>query len=114
MQRVPENMLLAGVSYRVHNDTDGSLDLLGTLCRKIVFNDGDIRYHIDHLLVPTRTAFRRKEPKGSHVREVPTWLRSINPETHTFYVTAQNMWVQRIIASKTGRLVQSTLITQYF
>ena len=94
MQRVPENMLLVGVSYRVHKDTDGSLDLLGTLYRKIVF-DGDIRYHLDHLLVPTRTACRREDrPKVSHVREVPTWLRSINPDTHTFYVTAQNMWVQ--------------------
>jgi len=113
MQRVPENMLLVGVSYRVHKDTDVSVDFLGTLCRKIVF-DGDVRYHLDHLLVPARTACSREEPKGSHVREVPTWLRSINPATHTFYVTAQNMCVQRIIAAKTGRLVQSPLITQYF
>lgn len=115
MQCVPVHMLQMGVSYRVHRNAnpDGSFDFLGTLYQKNVFNDGDIRYLIDHLLVPATTACW-KDPKGSHVREVSTWLRSINPETHTFYVTAQNMWVQRIIASKTGRLVQSPLITQYF
>ena len=41
-------------------------------------------------------------------------MRSINPDTHTFYITEQNKWVRRIIASKTGRLVETPLITQYF
>jgi hypothetical protein len=116
MQSVPEHLLQMGVSYRVHRNVspDGSFDFLGSLYRKNVFDDGDIRYLLDHLLVPVTTACWRENPKGSHVREVSTWLRSINPETHTFYVTAQNMWVQRIIAAKTGRLVQSPLIAQYF
>lgn len=100
MQCVPPSLLQVGVSYRVHQDRS---DLQGTLFRKNIFHDGDVRYIFDHLLV-----------YGSPQRQVPTLMRSVDPVTHTFYVTAQNMWVQRIIAAKTGILVQSPLITQYF
>jgi hypothetical protein len=116
MQRVPENLLQARVSYRVHQEgTDTSIDLLGSLFKKNVFCDGDVRYLLDRLVVPVHLAsWDSPVVKGSHSREDPDWLRSIDPVNHTFYVTAQNLWVQRIIAAKTGRLVQCPLITQYF
>lgn len=100
MQKVPPSLLQIGVSYRVHQDKS---DLRGTLFRKNIFRDGDIRYIFDHLLV-----------YGSPQREVPTLMRSVDPVTHTLYITEQNKWVRRIIASKTGRLVETPLITQYF
>ena len=113
MQRVPENLLLEGVAYRVHKDgTARSRDLLGTLNQTNIFSDGDVRYLFHHLVVPVESWMERAH--RSHVRELSTWLRSINPDTHTFYVTAQNMWVQRIIAAKTGKLIQSPLLTHYF
>lgn len=101
--RAPFSTLHVGVTYRIHPDQGP--DFMGRFQRKITFGDGDVRYIADHLLVPYM---------GSVKREVPGLMRSVNPATHTFYVTAQNMWVSRIIAAKTGRLVQPLLVTRYF
>lgn len=48
MQRVPPSLLQIGVSYRVHQDKS---DLRGTLQRKNIFHDGDVRYIFNHLRV---------------------------------------------------------------
>lgn len=97
MQNVPVPLIRVGVSYRVH-PPDGP-DLIGTVKRKNIFKDGDIRYLLYHI---------------QGIQKPPDWMCSINPDTSTFYITEQNKWVRRIIASKTGRLVQSPLLTHYF
>ena len=48
-----------------------------------------------------------------HLKE-PGFLISIDAKTHTFFETVQNMWIQRIITSKTNTLIKQPLIRQYF
>lgn len=115
MQRVPPSTLKVGVEYRIHmnEDDDGALDSLGTLVRKNVFPDGDVRYVFDHVVEAIPYA-PHINGEVEHHRRAPTYLISIDPETHTFFVTARNRTVQQVIAKTTGRSVQNPLLTQYF
>jgi hypothetical protein len=116
MQSVPYNALVVGVEYRIHMnaDGDGALDYLGVFLRKIVFADGDIRYLFDHLVEPIVGAPHINGEVEHRRRPDDRWLLSVDPETHTLFVTAKNKAVQRVIASATGRTVQRPLLTQYF
>ena len=115
MQRVPPSTLKVGVEYRIHmnEDDDGALDSLGTLVRKNVFPDGDVRYVFDHVVEAVPYA-PHINGEVEHHRRAPTYLISIDPETHTFFVTARNRTVQQVISKTTGRSVQNPLLTQYF
>jgi hypothetical protein len=48
-----------------------------------------------------------------HYRPPTALLRSINPNTHTMYVSSENMALKRLIALKTGVLVHNPLLTHY-
>ena len=116
MQRVPESLLQVGVEYRIHMNVDGedyALDSIGTLKRKNVFGDGDVRYVFDHLVEPVRGAPHINGEVEHHWLS-PGRMISIDPRTHTFFVTARNRTVQQVIAKTTGRTVQNPLLTQYF
>jgi hypothetical protein len=116
MQRVPESLLQVGVEYRIHMNVDGedgALDSIGTLVNKVVFPDGDVRYRFDHVIEPVHGA-PHINGEVEHRRLSPQRLRSIDPETHTFFVTARNRTVRQVIAKTTGRSVQNPLLTQYF
>ena len=116
MQRVPESLLQVGVEYRIHMNVDGedyALDYIWTLKRKNVFGDGDVRYVFDHLVEPVRGA-PHINGEVEHHRLSPGRMISINPVTHTFFVTARNRTVRQVIAKTTGRSVQNPLLTQYF
>lgn len=115
MQRVPVNMLQVGVVYRIHNNEhpDRTEDMKGKLLRKVVFRDGDVRYVFDHLVLPVWPPESLLDGIYRHYRPPTALLRSIDAETHTFYVSSENMAVKRLIALKTGVLVHNPLLTQY-
>ena len=105
-----------GVEYRIHMNVDGedgALDSIGTLVNKVVFPDGDVRYRFDHVIEPVHGA-PHINGEVEHRRLSPQRLRSIDPETHTFFVTARNRTVRQVIAKTTGKSVQNPLLTQYF
>ena len=117
MQRVPHTALVMGVEYRIHKNVDGddgALDYLGVLFEKNVFADGDIRYVFNNLVEPIYGAPHINGEVEHRRRPDDRWMLSVDPETHTFFVTAKNKAVQRVIASATGRTVQRPLLTQYF
>lgn len=115
MQRVPESKLNVGVVYRVHDNShpDRTQDMKGIFFRKNVFADGDVRYLFDHLVLPVWPPVPTVNGIYPHYRPPNALLRSINPETHTFYVASENMAVKRLIALKTGVLVHNPLLTHF-
>jgi hypothetical protein len=115
MQKVPVDTLKVGVIYRIHNNEhpDRTEDTKGRFVRKVNFGDGDIRYHFDHLVLPVWPPEPLTEGVYRHYRPPTALLRSINPNTHTMYVSSENMALKRLIALKTGVLVHNPLLTQY-
>lgn len=49
-----------------------------------------------------------------HRRMPDMWCLSIDPETHTFLVTAENMALQSVVLKKTGKTVVRPFLTHYF
>jgi hypothetical protein len=116
MQSINFRNLKPGITYRIHNNAqpNGSKDTLGTYLKTVVFSDGDIRVHFDNIIVADYRVPTQADGYHPHVRQPPHLIRSIDPETHTFYITAENMAVRRTISGQTGRLVRDPSITNYF
>jgi hypothetical protein len=115
MQRVPENLLRVGVEYRIHSNAncDSSRDYIGTLRLKDIFDDGEPRLMFHHVVEPVPDA-QCINGEVEHRRMSAPGFIMIDPRKHTFFVTARNMSVKRVIASKTNSIVHDPSIRDFF
>jgi hypothetical protein len=114
MQEVPYSTLEVGKKYRIHkNGEPPSKDTIGTFSRIIDF-DGDIRADFNNIIEPNHGVRTRADGSYPHIRQPENILRRFPVATTTFYETAANMDVQRVVASATNHLVQTPLIRKYF
>jgi hypothetical protein len=115
MQRVPENLLRVGVEYRIHSNADchSSRDYIGTLLLKDVFDNEEPRLMFNNVVEPVPDA-QCINGEVEHRRMAAPGYIMIDPKKHTFFVTARNMSVKRVIASKTNSIVHDPSIRDFF
>jgi len=112
--KVPYGTLEVGKKYRIHkNGESPSKDIIGTFSRIIDFN-GDIRADFNNIIEPNHGTKTLADGSYPHIRQPENILRRFPVATTTFYETAANMDVQRVVASATNHLVQTPLIRKYF
>ena len=74
----------------------------------------NINIGVNNIIEPNHGTKTLADGSYPHIRQPENILRRFPVATTTFYETAANMDVQRVVASATNHLVQTPLIRKYF